>query len=543
MARTETDFGGGVDKVFDNDFITRKELEDILKQRATTDRFYELEPLEVLDIFREGGEVSQPGAIIGRYVYSEQGDSVDECLEYLPLDSNIQQQAIVGEVYFGLSFKGQRYYFGRIANNMEEVNSQDFNISGLNDSTSIVGETTKVLNSDNVGKSPFKQGDTFVNDNPSKLLFSEGDTMIEGRFKNSIRLGNDDKSNSGNVKIVAGCETGVEDLSLDKSSLYMTSDEQVDYPEPVVNYIEKDYTEPQLILDSNRLILNAKTENVHISANNKVLIKGVGGVDVENAIGGVNLIAEELKRDYVGGLTKDINQDLSDPDKKLLPKQSIELAKQMEPFITYIKGEIQAMAYLLLPPSLPSGAPNPSFMLGMKIKFETLQKLLKKIKEFVDLDFLPKFDFETVSLNEFRKALGLDGLSIDFPTDEWDKFYNDIDGLKQKVLDIQNDIAVKALSIKALGDAFDAVQQGGGSIKSIIEALDAYEADPNNTPIDTTDIRAVINTDGVDRDDVQRYLEQGGSPQVQEALQKASTQKDEAEQLNQLVKIVELTKQ
>ena len=543
MARTETDFGGGVDKVFDNDFITRKELEDILKQRATTDRFYELEPLEVLDIFREGGEVSQPGAIIGRYVYSEQGDSVDECLEYLPLDSNIQQQAIVGEVYFGLSFKGQRYYFGRIANNMEEVNSQDFNISGLNDSTSIVGETTKVLNSDNVGKSPFKQGDTFVNDNPSKLLFSEGDTMIEGRFKNSIRLGNDDKSNSGNVKIVAGCETGVEDLSLDKSSLYMTSDEQVDYPEPVVNYIEKDYTEPQLILDSNRLILNAKTENVHISANNKVLIKGVGGVDVENAIGGVNLIAEELKRDYVGGLTKDINQDLSDPDKKLLPKQSIELAKQMEPFITYIKGEIQAMAYLLLPPSLPSGAPNPSFMLGMKIKFETLQKLLKKIKEFVDLDFLPKFDFETVSLNEFRKALGLDGLSIDFPTDEWDKFYNDIDGLKQKVLDIQNDIGVKALSIKALGDAFDAVQQGGGSIKSIIEALDAYEADPNNTPIDTTDIRAVINTDGVDRDDVQRYLEQGGSPQVQEALQKASTQKDEAEQLNQLVKIVELTKQ
>ena len=113
MARTETDFGGGIDKVFDNDFITRKELEDILKQRATTDRFYELEPLEVLDIFREGSKVSQPGAVIGRYVYSEQGDSVDECLEYVPLDSNIQQHPIVGEVYFGLSFKGQRYYFGR----------------------------------------------------------------------------------------------------------------------------------------------------------------------------------------------------------------------------------------------------------------------------------------------------------------------------------------------------------------------------------------------------------------------------------------------
>jgi hypothetical protein len=274
MARTETDFGGGVDKVFDNDFITRKELEDILKQRATTDRFYELEPLEVLDIFREGSKVSQPGAVIGRYVYSEQGDSVDECLEYLPLDSNIQQQAIVGEVYFGLSFKGQRYYFGRIAKNTEEVNSQDFNISGLNDNTSIVGEDTKVLNSDNVGKSAFKQGDTFVNDNPSRLLFSEGDTMIEGRFKNSIRLGNDDKLNSGNIKIVAGCQTGIEDLTLDKSSLYLTTDEDV-----------AGFTKPQLYLNSDRITLNSTSDDIIVSGSNDVNIFGENNISITNNSG------------------------------------------------------------------------------------------------------------------------------------------------------------------------------------------------------------------------------------------------------------------
>ena len=274
MARTETDFGGGIDKVFDNDFITRKELEDILKQRATTDRFYELEPLEVLDIFREGSKVSQPGAVIGRYVYSEQGDSVDECLEYLPLDSNIQQQAIVGEVYFGLSFKGQRYYFGRIAKNTEEVNSQDFNISGLNDNTSIVGENTKVLNSDNVGKSAFKQGDTFVNDNPSRLLFSEGDTMIEGRFKNSIRLGNDDKLNSGNIKIVAGCQTGIEDLTLDKSSLYLTTDEDV-----------AGFTKPQLYLNSERITLNSTSDDIIVSGSNDVNIFGENNISITNNSG------------------------------------------------------------------------------------------------------------------------------------------------------------------------------------------------------------------------------------------------------------------
>ena len=274
MARTETDFGGGIDKVFDNDFITRKELEDILKQRATTDRFYELEPLEVLDIFREGSKVSQPGAVIGRYVYSEQGDSVDECLEYVPLDSNIQQHPIVGEVYFGLSFKGQRYYFGRIAKSTEEINSQDFNISGLNDNTSIVGENTKVLNSDNVGKSAFKQGDTFVNDNPSRLLFSEGDTMIEGRFKNSIRLGNDDKLNSGNIKIVAGCQTGIEDLTLDKSSLYLTTDEDV-----------AGFTKPQLYLNSERITLNSTSDDIIVSGSNDVNIFGENNISITNNSG------------------------------------------------------------------------------------------------------------------------------------------------------------------------------------------------------------------------------------------------------------------
>jgi len=71
MAYSDKSFGGAIDKIFDNDFITRKELEDVLKQRQVTEHFYQIEPLEVLDIYRQGGRVSQPGAVIGRYCISE----------------------------------------------------------------------------------------------------------------------------------------------------------------------------------------------------------------------------------------------------------------------------------------------------------------------------------------------------------------------------------------------------------------------------------------------------------------------------------------
>ena len=130
------------------------------------------------------------------------------------------------------------------------------------------------MNSDNVGKSAFKQGDTFVNDNPSRLLFSEGDTMIEGRFKNSIRLGNDDKLNSGNIKIVAGCQTGIEDLTLDKSSLYLTTDEDV-----------AGFTKPQLYLNSERITLNSTSDDIIVSGSNDVNIFGENNISITNNSG------------------------------------------------------------------------------------------------------------------------------------------------------------------------------------------------------------------------------------------------------------------
>ena len=77
--------------------------------------------------------------------------------------------------------------------------------------------------------------------------------------------------------------------------------------------------------------------------------------------------------------------------------------------------------------------------------------------------------------------------------------------------------------------------------KVVVVQRNQYEADPNNPPIDTTDIRDIIS-DGAESDDVKNYLDFGGSPQVRDAIQGAVQAEQDSQQLNQLVRIVELTK-
>ena len=127
MANFEESSGGGLDNPLGDGIVTRNELFTILEQIKSTSLYNQIEPLEVMDISRIGGRVKQKGAIIGRYIFSEQGNEPQKMFEFLPLDSNIQQLPLVGEVYLGLSVKGQRYYFGRVSENPAIVNPNDFN--------------------------------------------------------------------------------------------------------------------------------------------------------------------------------------------------------------------------------------------------------------------------------------------------------------------------------------------------------------------------------------------------------------------------------
>ena len=347
-----------------------------------------------------------------------------------------------------------------------KINSQQFNISNTS-------SPNAPNNSD------------FIDEENGRNFIIEGDTTLQGRFNNSITLSsNQPRTNSPNIAI-----------QNDEGQVLMTQNQKVFYSEPTYTLstevgIDKDYDKPQIIFDSDRIMINAKSDDIGIFATGNIFIKG-NNVDIRNDEQ-VKIVTKQMVTDYTDGVKQDFNKPV-DGDTRLLPKQSIELA----------------------------------------------------IDKFTNLDFLPKFDFETVSVNEFFKELGLNNLSIDFPTDDWNTFFDDIEGTRQKIQEAQDNVANTKASIVALNTTLNAVR-GGGSTEEVttddvLKALDTYEADPNSSPVDTTDLRAVI-ADGADIEDLKDYFENGGSPQLDDLLGNAEKAEQEAQQLNQILKIIELSK-
>ena len=184
MAYTETGGGSGIDKPFDNSFVTRNELYAILDQLKEENKFYELEVFEIVEISNSKNDLLK-GEVVGRYVFSEQGDSVEEIegRTFLPLNSNIIQYPLRGELWLGMSYKGQQYYLARLSENIEDINFQAFNESSRTSSQTI----------------DFERGGGFVNTFPTPARVNTGDTLFQGRFNNFINIGNIE--NTGSIEI------------------------------------------------------------------------------------------------------------------------------------------------------------------------------------------------------------------------------------------------------------------------------------------------------------------------------------------------------
>ena len=123
MAFTVVDQGaGGEDNSLDNSFVTRTELYTILKQLSDVSKFYELEVFEVLDVFREGGTIQEPGEVKGRYLTDSPKEKITT---FKPLNANILQMPVVGELWLGLHYTigdANPYYMGRVGKDLSLVN-------------------------------------------------------------------------------------------------------------------------------------------------------------------------------------------------------------------------------------------------------------------------------------------------------------------------------------------------------------------------------------------------------------------------------------
>ena len=152
-------------------------------------------------------------------------------------------------------------------------------------------------------------GETFKEkSNIHPILPFEGDIINEGRWGNSIRIGSTVKntlnnwsstgSNGDPILILRngqGSQTKegwiptVEDINNDNSSIYLTTTQQINLTPSSQNYNSystqpiaiNQYSNPQIILNSGRLVLNSSQDNILLTSRKSVGLNAVESVNID----------------------------------------------------------------------------------------------------------------------------------------------------------------------------------------------------------------------------------------------------------------------
>ena len=270
------------------------------------------------EYFTEFGEWSSIGTIFWEPVDKPYtGSSYDPKSYALPIFPNIKHYPLINEIIYTVqltstnlatNLSANRYYYFPPLNmwNSQIHNAQPgYDNDPSNDAAQTVdyeasfqGEVRQIEdNSSNIFL-----GKTFVeNASIYPLLPYEGDVIYEGRWGNSIRLGSTVKNavipnswssvgtNGDPIFILRNGQTTttefpwvpqLENINSDSSSIYLTSTQQIPlFPASVNNFSFSKSTPPinvgqsegnQIILNSGRLVLNAKSDSILALANKSI---------------------------------------------------------------------------------------------------------------------------------------------------------------------------------------------------------------------------------------------------------------------------------
>ena len=204
-----------------------------------------------------------------------------------------------------------------------------------------------------------------------------GDIIYEGRFGQSLRLGTTAKSDSfyknswstvGNngdpITILRngqpqntsdrGWVPITEDINEDLSSIYLTSyqklgnfniasDNYGSYPTPPEK--TNSYTNPQVILNSDRIIINAKTDNVLLSSQKSIGMSSIESVNIDT------------KKHYINA--NDVRLGSKDATQPVLKgNDTVELLKQLTQELISLTQALQTSQIF------PGGTPVPDPVLA-----------------------------------------------------------------------------------------------------------------------------------------------------------------------------------
>jgi len=292
-----------------NTIQTSSSLSKMLHEQLISEEFYELEPVEILEVHLDDSKSSFPktaddkpdysfiGGIIGRFVYSEQALNIDKCKNFKPLNPNISPIPAVGEIVVGVKYLGEYYYFTQI----NKFGNPNFNtqhgISRLKRKDTLISELG--IETPNATDKGVELGYYLKKvEDSRKLLPHEGDVIIEGRHGNSIRIGSDIKKenlDSPNIILNVGQSKDEfpepkqpveEKIDTDGSSVYLTTNQKLEFTPGIESkVVTAPYEGKNILLSSDRIIFNTKNGgDIGMFSHNNVSIGAVKEVVIESPV-------------------------------------------------------------------------------------------------------------------------------------------------------------------------------------------------------------------------------------------------------------------
>lgn len=310
---------GGISKRYDISLSTSSQA--MGREGDSPDiEFYELEPALVVDVNTDESDSSKFGHVTIRPIHSHSGTPENLLPTAIPLDSNIKNYPVKNEyvicaIYGGTYYYTQRLNFSNNINNNTVRNKikSESRKSQPQSNYQEVGLGNPNVTIDDVDKQT--PGRYFEPTRDIKSLISlEGDIIYEGRFGNSIRFGGtvDDSvqlSNTFSNSWARGETTGspivilrngqrpdvdlnskkgtIEDINKDSSSIYLTHDQRIPLTKGSKNQDSYEGEFPsifdgkQIILNSDRIVLNARSKEVFLLSNTSIGLSTNGGINLD----------------------------------------------------------------------------------------------------------------------------------------------------------------------------------------------------------------------------------------------------------------------
>ena len=289
--------------------------------------------------WKKYGEYSSIGSILWEDLTNPSGAALDTLSYAAPLYSNVKFLPLVNEIVYIISLPnamsqenpstGNQYYY-----------FQSINIwNSIHHNASPNSLATKPTNAQNYNKTEAGveiQADSTLGEINLGITFKEkigirnlqpfeGDVLMEGRWGNTLRFGStvnnsfplNSWSNSGEngepIIIIKNGQTKtdddswipqVENINTDKSSIYLTSNQQIPIEGASIDYnsydtppeIPNEFVGEQVLINSGRLYFNAKNDSILLSANNSINLNTQDTVNIDSK----NKLIIDTKEIYLG---------------------------------------------------------------------------------------------------------------------------------------------------------------------------------------------------------------------------------------------------